>query len=185
MDRDALGTLVDMHQAELYRYLRYLGAERTMAEDLLQETFLAALRARNPVANAGARATAAWLRTIARNVYFDFCRSKRHDLVHVSNEYLERTEAVWCSELLRDGDGFDYVEALRACLDTLTKPQRRAIELRYAQSTSRSEMARILGMTENGIKSLLRRLRAALGECVRRRLKLEESGWSPTTNTTA
>ena len=184
MDRDALGTLVDMHQAELYRYLRYLGAERTMAEDLLQETFLAALRARHPVENAGARATAAWLRTIARNAYFDFCRAKRRDIVHVDNEYLKRAEAVWSAEFLRDGDGFDYMEALRQCLDTLTEPQRRALGLRYAQSTSRSEMARILGMTENGIKSLLRRLRAALAECVRKRLKLEELGWSPTTDTT-
>ena len=35
--------LIESHQAELWRYLRYLGCDAAEAEDLTQETFLAAL----------------------------------------------------------------------------------------------------------------------------------------------
>ena len=42
MDRKVLESLVRIHQAKLYRYLRYLDADRQTAEDLLQDVFLAA-----------------------------------------------------------------------------------------------------------------------------------------------
>ena len=93
--------------------------------------------------------------------------------MRADSRFLERAEAAWTAEFLRDGDGFDYVEALRKCLDRLTDRQRRAIDLRYAEKRSRAEMARQLDMTENGVKSLLRRIRAALGDCVQRRLNME------------
>ena len=35
-----LERLVREHQAELWRYLRYLGSDAARAEDLVQETFL-------------------------------------------------------------------------------------------------------------------------------------------------
>ena len=86
---------------------------------------------------------------------------------------LQKAETVWSSEFLRGGDGFDWVEALRVCLEELSEKQRRLVDMRYAEKKSRSEMARLSQMTENGIKSLLRRIRSALGECVKRTLKLE------------
>ena len=39
MDRDELAVVVRVNQAGIYRYLRYLGADRPTAEDLVQETF--------------------------------------------------------------------------------------------------------------------------------------------------
>ena len=37
--------LVQQHQAEVWRYLRFLGATAELADDLTQETFLQLLRA--------------------------------------------------------------------------------------------------------------------------------------------
>jgi RNA polymerase sigma-70 factor (ECF subfamily) len=91
----------------------------------------------------------------------------------VDEASLERAEDLWASEFLRGGDGFDYVEALRGCLEELSSEQRRVINLRYAERKPRSEMAVLCGMTENGIKSLLQRIRRALGDCIRRKLALE------------
>ena len=70
MSRDELEALVLAHQAELYRYVRYLGAgDPNAAEDLVQETFLAAFKSQNaPAASESAR-HAAWLRGIARNLF--------------------------------------------------------------------------------------------------------------------
>lgn len=178
-----LETLVRLHQAELYRYLRYLGAQPATAEDLVQETFLRALRRPAP-GEADPRATAAWLRAVARNAFYDHCRSRRRAPTALSAEQLEKAEKLWADEFLRQGDGFDYLEALRQCLETISDHHRRVLDLRYRRERSRAEMAGKLGMTEYGVKSLLRRIRAALADCVRRRLRLEEAQWPSTRNAT-
>jgi len=173
MDRSILESLVRAHQAELYRFVRYLGAQRSVAEDIVQETFLAAFKADLSADQNDARGTAAWLRGIARNLFLKHCRRVKNSPVTADGDLLQKAEALWSSEFLRGGDGFDYVEALRACLEELSEKQRRLVDMRYAEKKSRSEMARVVRMTENSIKSLLRRIRSALGECVERTLKLE------------
>lgn len=172
MQSQDLTALVRAHQAELYRYMRYLGAGDAAAQDLVQDTFLAVFQGSEPP-EPGDRAAAAWLRGIARNLFLRYCRETRTAKVRADSELLERAEATWRTAFLRDGDGFDYVEALRKCLDTLSEQQREVIELRYAQRKSRLDMAAQCQMTENGIKSLLRRIRARLAECVERRLSAE------------
>jgi len=173
MDRDTLAMLVRAHQAELYRYMRYLGADNAAAEDLVQETFLAAFGSPAPPAADDSRGAAAWLRGIARNLFLRHCRRLRTSPVPADAEFLEQAEATWKGEFLRDGEGFDYVEALRKCLETLSAEQRRALDLRYTERAPRTEMARLLGVTENGIKTLLRRIRARLAECIRKRLRVD------------
>jgi RNA polymerase sigma-70 factor (ECF subfamily) len=173
MHRDDLETLVAAHQAELYRYVRYLGAvARAEAEDLVQETFLAAFRSRTPPPPEE-RQQAAWLRGIARNLFLAHCRRRRKAPVALDHSWLERAEALWSEEFLRRADGFDYVEALRHCVGQLAGRQRQFVEMRYMQGKSRAEMARLCGMSADGIKSALQRARAVLADCVQRRLEAE------------
>ena len=103
MRRDELTALIRTHQAELYRYLRYLGADRTSAEDLVQETFLAAFQS-DVNLEPGASAAAAWLRGIARNLFLQWCRRNRTSPARVDSETVERAEAAWRSTFLRGGD---------------------------------------------------------------------------------
>jgi RNA polymerase sigma-70 factor (ECF subfamily) len=172
MTRDELETLVRTHQAELYRYVRYLGAsDCATAEDLVQETFLAAFRSPNPPPVTEDRRQAGWLRGIARNLFLAHCRKTRNSPVRTDPATLERAESVWAVEFLREGDGFDYVEALRRCVGTLGDKQRTVLDLCYTQGKSRGEMAQRLRMTEDGIKSALQRIRAMLMDCIQRRLQ--------------
>jgi RNA polymerase sigma-70 factor (ECF subfamily) len=173
VDVRRLEVLVRLHQAEVYRYVRYLGADPASAEDLVQETFLAAFADPRPLADGDERRRAAWLRGIARNKYLMHCRGRRSRPLPVASAILERLEATWSSEFLRDGDGFEYLEALRRCLDALPGKQRLAVDLQYAQGRSRTEMAQLLRMTSDGVKSLMRRVRRALGECVEKRLGVQ------------
>ena len=174
MTRDDLETIVRIHQAELYRYLRYMGAEnQSVAEDIAQETFLAAFKSPDPPEPRGEKQQAAWLRGIARNLFLMHCRRARISPVRTDRVALERAESMWTGEFLREGDGFDYIEALRKCLSTLGERQRKLLDLQYGQNKSRSEIAEAAEMSEDGIKSLMRRLRASLGQCIRRRLGLE------------
>lgn len=174
MNRDELEALVRIHQAELYRYLRYLGAsDRARAEDLVQETFLAAFRSPGP-RDADERVQAAWLRGIARNLFFAHCRRSRREH-SLDQAALDQAEAVWANEFLSAGNGFDYLEALRKCLTRLNARQRRFLDLRYAESKSRAEMAAALDMSEDGIKTGLQRIRALLSDCIQQRLRTEQA----------
>lgn len=171
MDHDELAAVVRINQAGIYRYLRYLGADRPTAEDLVQETFLAAFKSRT--AEQDLCSPSAWLRGIARNLFLQHCRRDRRSPVVVGGEHLERAENTWRLVFLRDGDGFDYLEALRQCLHDLPSKQRDVLDMRYRDAKSRGEMAQFLGISEDGIKSLLRRIRAALAKCVEKRLAIE------------
>ena len=175
MQRSELELMVRTHQAEVFRYLRYLGADAAEAEDLVQETFLAAFGGEPRAAAEDLRGRAAWLRGIARNQFLMHCRRARTSPVKVDSESLRRSEDAWSTQFLRDGDGFGYVEAMRRCVDSLGENQRHAIELRYVEKASRTEMASVLKMTGDGVKSLLRRIRAALAECVKRSLEAERT----------
>ena len=171
MTRDELEALVRLHQAELYRYVRYLGAASSaVAEDVIQETFLAAFKSNSPPRNPEPRVQAAWLRGIARNLFLVHCRRQRTNPVRTDSDSVERAEAVWTGEFLRGGDGFDYVEALRGCMGRLAERQREMLDLQYAQGKSRAEIASLCKMSEDGIKSFMRRTRSALGDCIKRRL---------------
>ena len=175
MDRESLAEIIKLHQAELYRYARYLGADPAAAEDLVQDTFLTAFKIVMPPETAEARIRAAWLRGVLRNLFLRHCRRQRAAPLLPDAAVLEQAEVVWKADFLRSGDGFDYIEALRKCLQELPERQRAALDLQYAQKKSRSEMARLREMTEDGIKSLMRRIRLALADCIRRRLALEQA----------
>jgi len=168
-----IASLIRAHQAEIYRYLRYLGADAATAEDLVQETFLAVLRSGRVPADTEA-GRAAWLRGVARNLFLQWCRRQRTAAVRADSESVERAEATWGAVFLRQGDGFDYMEALRACYGALPAQERRVVDQRYAHQMSRADMAKANDLSEDGVKSVLRRIRRALAECVRRRLRLAE-----------
>lgn len=169
-----LDRIVREHQHEVYRYLRYLGADAPTAEDLVQETFLAAYAAETDVTGWEPSRRAAWLRGIARNKLVAHWRRLRSGPVltdpQALAEYAQRAEAVWTRDFLGGGDGFDYLEALRKCLEVLPTRGREVVRMRYEQGKSREDMAVALELSDDGVKSLLRRTRAALGECVQRRL---------------
>jgi RNA polymerase sigma factor (sigma-70 family) len=172
MDRKDLETLIGVHQAEIYRYLRYLGAPRPAAEDLIQETFLAAYASPSPE-ESDSSACAAWLRGIARNKFLMHCRREKTERVHVHSAGVERAEAVWTGEYLRDGDGFDYLEALRGCFSKLHNRHQTILKEFYEGRKSREQLGAAFELTDDGVKSMLRRLRESLASCVRKSLGLE------------
>ncbi len=165
-DRQAeMAALVRAHQAGVWRYLRFLGCDSTEADDLTQETFLVVLREGFEVRSAAE--TGAYLRTVARNRLLMDRRKRRSRPTAVD---LEAAEAVW-AEVAGDDGLSDYLAALGECLQRAISPRvRRAIELQYREKAGRAEIAVELDLAVEGVKTLLRRARSALRECVQRRL---------------
>jgi RNA polymerase sigma-70 factor, ECF subfamily len=181
MTHDTLELMVRTHQAMVYRYLRFMGAAADVAEDVAQETFLAAYRSGSvPVEDAAAEGgrCAAWLRGVARNQLLMYFRKARSNPVSadpvVLQQSLDEADEVFHTELLRNSDGFDYHEALQACLAGLQGTQRKLLDMFYGEEFSRAQIGEALNMTEDGVKSFLRRVRAALRTCVLRRLGIAD-----------
>ncbi len=152
--------LVQQHQAEVWRYLRFLGASAELADDLTQETFLQLLRA--PFVERAPSATAGWLRTVARNLYVKSFRRPPFALCE-----LDTIEATWTGFAHEDA-GQHSLAILRECLQRLDGRAREVVRLHYEERRSRCFIGASLGLGEDGVKSLLRRTRAILRECVDR-----------------
>ena len=160
-----LAELVQAHQAGVWRYLRFLGCEASQADDLTQETFLSVHR--KPFEDRSCEATAAYLRTVARNLFLMSLRRSRRQALLPS---LTVADEVWDRFHASDG-GDNYLDALRECVETLEGRARQAVELFYQQDRSRAEIAQQLDMSEDGVKTLLRRTREVLRRCIETRLE--------------
>lgn len=170
MRRDELERLIRTHQQAIYRYVRCLGAEPVVADDVVQETFLAANRKAAAFTDDGhARAV---LRGMARNLFLTECRRDRRQ-ARLAQQLALVEDDPKAIELL---DGLDVwaerIEALRDCVKSLPEPQASLIQQRYVNGTPRAQMAQQAGMSEDGIKSSLRRIRTALARCIESKLEV-------------
>lgn len=161
-----LAAMVRRHQLGLWRYLRSLGAPADLAEDLLQDTFLVAMRRLED--DRGDAAVATFLRQTAKNLLL----RRRRDQGRREALLIERAATAWEHECGAD-EGDRWLDALRACVGGLDGRAREAVQRCYGDGLDREALAAAMGMKVNGVKTLLQRVRAALRECIERRLRGE------------
>ena len=150
----------------LKRYARLLGADSTLADDLVQEAFLIALR-RDTFDASTPGAAFTFLRTTVRHLWLQRHRGR------VPQCDIDEADRVW-EERCHDG-GDSYVEALRACVERLPERSRRLLTSTYVNDAERTTPEATFGMGKDGIKSALRRLRTFLHDCIQRRVRREEA----------
>lgn len=157
--------LVRAHQAGVWRYLRLLGAPAALADDLTQETFLSVLQ--RPFEDRGPAAAAAYLRLVARHL---FLKDRRAAVLRPQPMELAELDAAFARLCGADG-GDGYLAQLGQCLERLAERSREALTLHYRERLGRTAIGARLGLGEDGVKSLLRRARAALRDCIETELE--------------
>lgn len=162
---DEVRQLVEEHQAGIWRYLRSLGCEANLAEDITQDTFLSVLE--KPFQQYSPAATAAWLRRVAYN---RFITIRRRAGKVTAVEDIESLNAEW-SNFAEDDGGEELLVALRECLRGLSERARRALRMRFGDKASRASIAADLEITEHGAKNLMQRAKKRLRECMESKLK--------------
>lgn len=158
-------TLVREHQVGLWRYLRALGCEASIAEDLVQDTFVAVLK--HDVQDLGQAAMAGYLRTVARNHFIS--RMRREKRVQAVEE-IELIDECW-QQWVGDETGDALLDALRGCFARLTDRAKQALEMRFRDRSSRGEIAAALEVTEHGAKNLMQRAKQQLKACIESQIK--------------
>ncbi len=142
---------------QVYGYLIARCGERSVAEDLTSETFLAATRqtSNGPV-------SVGWLIGVARHKLADHWRRQAREerLVRAVGSAAGESEDPWEAHL-------DVVRA-HQLLDGLAPQHRASLTLRYLDGLSVPEVASVLGRTVHATEALLvrarRELRSAYGE---------------------
>jgi RNA polymerase sigma-70 factor (ECF subfamily) len=156
--------LIEVYQAGVWRYLRAMGCEASLADDLTQDTFLAVLQ--RPFQDVSSAATSAYLRKTALNLLIS--HQRRAGRV-VAMEHIEELDQTWSRWAGKD-NGDAAVEYLRNCLKRLTPRARQALDMRFQGELSRTDIATALNITEHGAKNLMQRAKQQLRQCVEHKL---------------
>jgi len=151
-------TFYNEHGGALLGYLTRLTGRAETAEDLLQETFVQAMRRPDRLGNAAS--PRAWLFAIARHLGLNAMRRPR-----LTVPLPEGMVAVPCHE--ED----PRLEQVRRAIVDLPEPQREALSLRLAQRLSYEEIADVLEIPVGTVRS---RLHNAIKN-LRERLNLSEN----------
>jgi RNA polymerase sigma-70 factor (ECF subfamily) len=156
---EAFARLVDRHQQAVRAFLRRACGDWAAADDLAQETFLAAW-ARIGRLKAGA-SVRAWLCGIGYNKHLTARRSGIRNRVRETRYEAERAAA--------SGTGVEDRLALEAAMAALPAEQRACVALCLAADFSHAEAAEALGLPLGTVKSHVSRGRArllqVLGDC--------------------
>ena len=165
-DQQAFARLLSRHQDRVFGYLVGMVRDRSVADDLFQETFFRAIRAmRSEKGSYEAQGKwVAWIMRIARNAALDHLRRQKRRRSRVA---FEDDEALTMDKIALDGEP-DAAEILQenerneflyACIDRLPDEQREVVLLRHETDLTFREIAEL---TDCSINTALGRMRYAL-----------------------
>ncbi|TXG81428.1 MAG: sigma-70 family RNA polymerase sigma factor [Sphingomonadales bacterium] len=144
------------HLDAAYGYARYLARDDHVAEDIVQEAFVRALRAigecrGNPKA---------WLLTIVRNAFYDWTRANSRTAPH---DIHDTTACAQPDAILEQTDA---IASVRHMIESLPEPFRAVLVLRELEDMSYREIAEITGAPVGTVMSRLARARGMLSTLV-------------------
>ncbi|WP_324132151.1 sigma-70 family RNA polymerase sigma factor [Bosea sp. (in: a-proteobacteria)] len=161
-DRLAMKVLFSRHQTRVYRFAQRLLRDETMAEDVTGDVFMDLWRQADRFEARSSVTT--WLLTIARNKSYSALRKRRDaglddDFAASIEDESDDPEVVVQKQ--------DKSLAIRACLAKLSRDHAEVIDLVYYHESSVEEVARIVGIPENTVKTRLFHARKKLGELLK------------------
>jgi RNA polymerase sigma-70 factor, ECF subfamily len=163
------------HSEKLFSYLRQHTPAREDAEDILVETFMAAL-AEAKFAHLSETAQVAWLWRVARNKVVDALRKatfRRNVSLEQADETLCEDEARGPEQMaLRQDEGREVQDLLRH----LSEPQREMLQLRFGYDLRCGEIAAILGKREDAVRAMLSRTMNSLRQLYAQRASISQHG---------
>lgn len=168
-DTAAFDRLVGLYTPRLYRLVRRTAPDRAEAEAVVQEAWLRAWKNRRRCAPD--RPFFPWLASIAMNVARDAWR-KRWPLDFA--DLGEAVEGIAAVETPAEAqlEAAEAADRLARHVDALRPEWRVILGLRYDGALSYREIAEVLGIPLNTVRTHLRRARAAL----RARMEEEDAG---------
>ena len=169
---------VDLYADALYSYALPRVNDAAVAEDLVQETFLSAWKAREGFK--GEASEKSWLFTILKNKIIDYYRKKAKDIVQPladkdpSDRFFDEAEhwtpddkpADWGIDYSASLDNKDFYRVLEACKNKLQQIQQSVFVMKYMEDLDAAEICKALGITASNYWVLIHRAKLQLRTCL-------------------
>ena len=163
-DEAAFASLVSKYQKQVHAYASRKTGDFHIAEDITQETFLEAYQnlknLRDPLK------FSAWLLGITNHLCIAWFRKNRSTSELLREHHIIKTDTDTYSRYVALQNERDIVEAQRELaqklLSKLKESDRQVITLHYFEEMTSAEISKYLGISQNTIKSRLRRAKQRL-----------------------
>lgn len=172
--RENIDRLVDQHTEALYSYALMRVGKPDVAEDMVQDTLLAALQSWQSFAGDSSERT--WLIGILRHKILDFFRrnSRREDVDDETwrTEYFNKSRhwkdkmRSWKADPEMLAEDVEFRQVLQDCLRELSRVMARAFVMREIEGFSSEEICKHLEITETNLWVRLHRARLQLRRCL-------------------
>lgn len=170
--------LVEQYADILYRFALVRVQNPTIAEDLVQETFVAALKSQNSFCSQSSHQT--WLTGILKHKIIDHFRYQNKTISieetilsdFKTEDYSAGNRASkipireWDVSPERIVEDIALREALQKCLDHLPEKARQLFLMREADEVESAELCKIFGITATNLWVTLYRIRKQLKNCL-------------------
>ena len=169
---------VDQHGDYLYSFARFRVRDQAAAEDLVQETFIAALQ--NHKNYKGQASERTWLTAILKNKIIDYLRKQSReqptddierflnmsdDLFNAAGKWVNGP-GKWSFAPSILYDKKEFWQALRRCLELLPKRLAQAFIFREMDGMSHQEICKVLEISSSNSWVVLYRARMGLKKCL-------------------
>lgn len=142
--------LMDTFQKQVYWQIRELTKNHEDTNDILQNVFVKVWRFIDNFK--GESKLSSWLYSIAKNETFTFLNKKnKRKIANLDDETKIHIFNSLEADIQVDSETI-YAKLLKAC-DTLPKKQKQVFNLRYFKEMKYREMAKILSLSEGGLKA--------------------------------
>jgi RNA polymerase sigma-70 factor (ECF subfamily) len=172
---------VDEHGDYLYRLALNRTGRPDAAEDLVQETLLAALRYAGTYAGRSSERT--WLTAILKNKHVDQLRRQRRapvsadptsldtslESLYDSSGHWRSPPGAWGSDPAALLENREFWDTFEACRQALPDRLREVLSLRLLDDAPAAEICQALDITATNLWTLLHRARVRLWQCLDRR----------------
>lgn len=169
---------IDLYADYLYNYTILRVSDKEIAQDLVQDTFLAALKSMKNFKGEASERT--WLVSILKRKVIDYYRkinsNKGKAEVRISYNSDEETEGDWLEE--RVADPFDKTaedtmqnaelgEAIFKCLSKLPEKQAEVFRMKTIEGLETDVICNELNITASNLWVIIHRARTAMADCLK------------------
>ena len=155
---------------KVYAFLYRLSADRDLAEDLTQETFLQAYKSFHKFR--GDCEVFTWLAAIGKHMYFKYLKKKNLHLDAANLELVARSYMKGDVSPEEHVQKKDVEEAVRKVVENIPKKYRDVVLLRIYAELPFSQIARILKISESSAKVIYFRAKKMLMEVLKNELEM-------------
>ncbi len=176
MENESLKNWVNEFTNELYKWAYYKTSSAETAEDLVQETFLAAAEKLNTFKGNSSAKT--WLYSILNHKIIDYYRKKVNRPVAIERDIIStyfdedgswqknRRPKAWQDEESHLLDDENFRQVLKKCLEALPEKWNTCVKLKYFTEKRGGDICQELGIAPTNFWQIVHRAKLQLRDCI-------------------